>query len=212
MREQRSGSQHRGGLMGGPGPHMMIGSGQKAKDTSSAVRRLWGYLKHQKMGLLSVFFFVIVTTGAGLLGPYLMGKAIDDYIIPGDISGLAWIALMMVGVYITTAFTTWLQIFIMAGVSQRTVRDIRNDLFTKLQSLSLRFFDQQTHGELMSRLTNDVENINMVLGNGVTQFISSIISLVGIATIMLLLNIRLAVVSLVTIPFMVLPPFKFGLL
>jgi ATP-binding cassette subfamily B protein len=91
----------------------------------------------------------------------------------------------------------------MAGVSQRTVRNMRNDLFAKLQVLSLRFFDQRTHGELMSRLTNDEENISRVLGEGVARLISSIITLVGVAAVMLLLNIHLAVVSLVTIPLMI---------
>ena len=109
MREQREDSQHRGFPIGGPGRHSMIGGGEKAKDARSAMRRLWGYLKHQKIGLLGVVLIVIVTTGFGLLGPYLMGKAIDDYIIPGDLPGLTWIALLMAGVYVTTAFTTWLQ-------------------------------------------------------------------------------------------------------
>ena len=192
------------GFMGGPGrPPMMIGRGEKAKDTRNVMRRLGGYLRHQRLGLLTVILLVFVTTGSGLLGPYLMGKAIDDYIIVGDVPGLMRIALLMLAVYVTTSLTTWLQIYLMAGVSQRTVRDIRKELFAKLQTLSLRFSDQRTHGELMSRLTNDVENISRVLGEGVTRFISSILSLIGVTVAMLLLNARLAAVSLVTIPLMV---------
>ena len=202
MREQRADSRPRGFPFGGPGRGPMIGSGEKARDARGAMRRLWGYLKHQRMGLLGVTCLVIVTTGLSLLGPYLMAKAIDDCIIPGNLRGLAWIILLMVGVYVITSFTTWLQSYIMAGVSQRTVRDMRNDLFAVLQTLSLRFFDQRTHGELMSRLTNDEENISRVLGEGFARFISSIITLVGVAVVMVLLNIRLAAVSLVTIPLM----------
>ena len=155
------------------------------------------------MGLLGVFLLVSVTTGAGLLGPLLMGIAIDKYIIVGDLPGLARIALLMVGAYVITSLTTWLQTYAMIKVSQRTVRDIRTDLFAKLQTLSLRFFDRRSHGELMSRLANDVENISNVLTEGVTQFISSVLTLSGVAVMMLTLNVRLAVVSLVTIPLMV---------
>jgi ATP-binding cassette subfamily B multidrug efflux pump len=183
---------------------MMLGQTQKAKNTQGTVRRLWGYLKQQKLGLLSVILLVAATTGFGLLGPYLMGKAIDEIIIAGDLPGLARIAVLMIGVYLITSLTTWLQIYVMAGVSQRTVRDIRNDLFAKLQTLSLRFFDQRSHGELMSRLSNDVENISNVLTESVTQLISSALTLIGVVAAMFALNPRLALVSMATIPLMAL--------
>ena len=191
-------------MMGRRGPphRHLLSKKERAKDTRVAVRRLWAYLKQQKAGLTGTAMLVAVTSGVGLLGPYLMGQAIDEYILTGDLPGLARIALLMVGVYVTTSLTTWLQTYIMAGVAHRTVRDIRNDLFAKLQTLSLRFFDQRTHGELMSRLTNDVENISNVLTEGVTQLISSVLSLVGVAVMMFLLNVRLAAVSLVAIPLM----------
>jgi ATP-binding cassette subfamily B multidrug efflux pump len=203
MRDQKADSRPVGFPMGGPGRGPMIGSGEKARDTRNTMWRLWGYLKHQKTGLLGVVFLVIIITILNLLGPYLMARAIDDYIIPGDLNGLSWILLLMLGIYVTTSSVTWLRTYIMVGVSQRTVRNMRNDLFAKLQSLSLRFFDQRTHGELMSRLTNDEENISRVIGEGVAQLVSSIITLVGVTVMMLLLNMRLAVVSLVTIPLMV---------
>jgi ATP-binding cassette subfamily B multidrug efflux pump len=183
---------------------MMLGQTQKAKNTQGTVRRLWGYLKQQKLGLLSVILLVAATTGFGLLGPYLMGKAIDEIIIAGDLPGLARIAVLMIGAYLITSLTTWLQIYVMAGVSQRTVRDIRNDLFAKLQTLSLRFFDQRSHGELMSRLSNDVENISNVLTESVTQLISSALTLIGVVAAMFALNPRLALVSMATIPLMAL--------
>lgn len=200
MRNQRSDSQQRGFPMIGPGRGPMIGGGEKAKDTRGAMRRLWGYLKYQRKGLLVVISLVIITTAFGLLSPYLMAKAIDDYIIPINLNGLIWIILLMAGIHILTSFTTWLQTYTMVGVSQHTVRNIRNELFAKLQILSLRFFDQKPHGELMSRLTNDVENVNRVIAESFAQFVSSIITFVGAAMMMLLLNIRLALVSLVAIP------------
>jgi ATP-binding cassette subfamily B multidrug efflux pump len=187
---------------GGPGHRHMMGGKERAKDTRTTLRRLWEYLKHQWVGLIGTAVLVAVTTGGELLGPYLMGRAIDEYILVGDLQGLFHIVLLMVGVYVTTSLTTWLQTYVMAGVAYRAVRDIRNDLFAKIQTLSLRFFDQRTHGDLMSRLSNDVENISNVLAEGVAQLISSVLSLIGVAAMMFVLNVRLAVVSLVAIPLM----------
>jgi len=208
MAEQRSHNPNptdgprRGPLAGPGGPGTMMGQVQKAKDTRGTMRRLWDYLRQQKRGLLEVMVLVVMTTGFALLGPFLMGKAIDEYMLAGDLPGLAKIVLLMVGVYVIMAFTTWLQIYVMAGVAQRSVRNIRNDLFAKLQTLSLRFFDQRPHGELMSRLTNDIENISNVLTEGAIQFISGILTVIGVAAMMLAINVPLAIVSLVTIPLM----------
>ena len=85
---------------------------------------------------------VILTTFRNLAGPYLIGQAIDDYILPGDLPGLARLCLLMLTIYLTGALLTWLQVYLMAAVAQRTIRDIRADLFDQLQTLSLRYFDQ----------------------------------------------------------------------
>ncbi len=186
---------------GGPGGHFMRPK-ERAKNIRGTVNRLWDYLKRQKWALVAIFALVLISSGLGLLGPYLMGIAIDRYILKGDLPGLGRMALLMLGVYFATSAVSWIQVYIMASTAQRTVRDIRNDLFTKLQTLSLRFFDQRPHGELMSRLTNDVENISHVLNEGVAQLISSVISLIGVAGIMLVINVRLAIVSMITMPLM----------
>lgn len=175
---------------------------ERAKDIRGTLLRIWHYLKQQRAALIATVLLVIVNSGLALLAPYLMGLAIDRYIIGGDLAGLARLALMMIGVYALASLTAWLEVYVMASASQATVRDIRNDLFIRLQALSLRFFDERTHGELMSRLTNDVETINMVLSTGVTSFLAAILSVVGVGTVMLLLNYRLALVSLITIPLM----------
>jgi len=186
----------------GPGMHMMGGMG-RASDVQATMRRLWSYLKRQKWLLIGTVALVALSSGLALLGPFLMGVAIDTYILKGDLPGLARTALLMIGAYGASSLAIWLQSYLMASVAQLTVRDIRNDLFAKLQTLSLRFFDRRTHGELMSRLANDVENISNVLNQGVTQFISSVLSVVGVVVVMCLINWRLALVSLVTIPLMV---------
>jgi ATP-binding cassette subfamily B protein len=182
----------------------MMGQVELAKDRRGTLRRLWSYLKRQRVLLLAALLIVMASSGLTLLGPYLLGVAIDRYILPGDLPGLAWISALMLGIYALTSLLTWLQTYLMAGVAQRTVRDLRNDLFEHLQTLSLRFFDARPHGDLMSRLTNDIENVNMVLSESAAQLISGLISLVGIAAIMLWLNPQLALVSLVTLPLLLL--------
>ena len=129
-----------------------------------------------------------------------MGLAIDQFIGKGDLAGLARLSLLMVLTYVVASGGTWLQTYFMAGVAQHVVRDLRNDLFARLQTLPLRYFDQKAHGDLMSRLTNDVENISNILASSFSQLLSSIFGLVGVIIFMFALNYRLAIVSLVVMP------------
>lgn len=188
---------------GGPGAHFMR-TVEHARNPRTTIARLWGYLRRQKLALIVTAIAVALTTGLSLVGPYLLGVAIDRYILPGDLGGLVRICLLMLAVHGLISLLTWLQTYIMAAAAQRAVAVIRNDLFEHEQTLSLRFFDQRAHGDLMSRLTNDVENVSMVLAQSVTQLVSGFLSLVGVAAVMLFLNWRLALVTLLTIPFMML--------
>ena len=151
--------------MAGPGPRRRAPGmpAPKVKDTKKTLSRLWQYLKQQKTGLFLTVLFVVITTLLSLAGPYLLGKAIDEYILTGDLNGLLKIILQMILVYLLAAGSTWVQSLLMVQVSQKTVRNLRKDLFDTMQTLSLRFFDRHSHGELMSRLSNDVDNISMVL-------------------------------------------------
>jgi ATP-binding cassette subfamily B multidrug efflux pump len=175
---------------------------EHAQNAQGTLRRLWGYLQRHRLYLGLVIAMVIVTTGTNLIGPYLMGIAIDDYIAVGDLEGLLRIVLMMVGVYALGVLTTWLQNILMVRVAQHTIRDLRHDLFVRMQMLSLHFFDTHTHGELMSRLTNDLENINTVFTENVTEFLSSIITVIGVVAVMLAINVWLAVITLIIVPTM----------
>jgi ATP-binding cassette subfamily B protein len=175
---------------------------ERAENVGQTLRRIWGYLRRQRWALVAAFLLVAASTGLGLLGPYLLGVAIDENILQGDLPGLARTALLMVAAYVLASLSRWMEAYVMAGASQRAVRDIRNDLFAKLQTLSLRYFDQRTHGEMMSRLANDVETVSQVLTMSVTQLFSSVISIVGVAVMMFIINVRLALVTLVTLPLM----------
>lgn len=173
---------------------------QKVKNPKKTITRLWQYLAEQKKEIIIVFMLVAVSTLGSLMGPFLMGKAIDLYIIEGDIPGLAKILLLMTAVYLITAFLRWLQQYIMIGVSQITIKNLRDRLFKKFQILSLKFFDKRTHGELMSRVTNDIENINVIMTQSVIQFIESVLSISGILIIMFILNFQLTIITLLSIP------------
>ena len=187
-------------LRPGGGPMGVLKPVEKAKNARGTLARLWGYLQRQRWALVGTVLLVMVTSGLDLLGPYLMGKAIDAYITRGDLSGLARLVGLMIATYIVSSAGTWVQAYIMAGVAQRAVRDLRNDLFARLQTLSLRFFDQRSHGELMSRLTNDVENISNILTSSATQLLASVLSLVGVVVMMFALDVPLALVCLVVMP------------
>ncbi len=182
------------------GPRGMFMEPEKSKDTRGTLLRLWSYIQRQRWVLVGTGFLVIITTVVNLIGPYLMSIAIDRFISKSDLLGLARLLYMMVLAYIVGAASTWLQTYLMAGVSQRAVRDMREDLFTRMQSLPVRFFDQRAHGDLMSRLTNDMENISNVLASSFSQLVSSLLGLVGVIIFMFVLNRPLAVISLIVMP------------
>ncbi len=187
-------------LRPGGGPMGLLKEAEKSKDTRGTLRRLWAYLKRQRLMLTGVGLLVIVVSALDLVGPYLMSIAIDRFISTGDLAGLARLLTWMMLAYIAAALGTWLQNYLMVGVAQEVVRDLRTDLFGHLQDLPLRFFDQHAHGDLMSRLTNDVENISNILASSFSQLISSLIGLVGVVIVIFMLNVPLAVVSLVVMP------------
>jgi ATP-binding cassette subfamily B multidrug efflux pump len=195
------------GMMGGGGPG---GGGRgmmpkvRAKNSKATLLRLWRYISQQRKALLLVIILTVLSACNSLIGPYIIGHAVDHYIIPRDYEGLAKACLFLIGIYLFTSFTTWVQTYIMAGVTQRTVWQLRRDMFAHLQKLSLRFFDSKTHGELMSRATNDVENVSNTMNQSVIQLITSFITLAGSLIMMLMLNVWLTLISLVTIPLVVL--------
>ena len=184
----------------GRGPMALLREPEKAKSARRTLRRLGARLRHQRGRLALVGLLVIVSSAADLLGPYLMGRAIDRFITTGDLPGLGRLLALMAAVYAVSALSTWLQTFTMVAVAQRVVRELRRELFARVQRLPVRLFDRRPHGDLMSRFTNDIENISNVLATGFGQVISSVVGLAGVIAVMLVLNPRLALVSLVAMP------------
>jgi ATP-binding cassette subfamily B protein len=186
----------------GPGRHMMAGTIQKAQDTRGALRRLLSYLAPFKLRLIAVVALTIGSTLLSLAAPYLIGVAIDQFIAVGDAAGLLRISLVLAGVYVLSALTSMTASWIMARISQSVLRNLRQALFEHLQTLSLRFFDTRPTGDLMSRLTNDIDAINRALTQNVTRLITDVLTLGGIVVLMFALNPWLALGSLVAFPIM----------
>lgn len=175
----------------------------KAKNAKGTVRRLWDYLRQQRKGLLLVFILTLLGTAFNLITPYLLGTvAFDRYILTGNYTGLAKLCVWLLALYVISSLTSWIQAYIMTAVSQQTVFQIRRDLFKHLHDLPLRFFDTHSSGDLMSRSTNDIENVTTTLNQSVVQIMTSALTLIGTLTIMVLLNIWLTLVTLVTVPIM----------
>ncbi|WP_423802977.1 ABC transporter ATP-binding protein [Paenibacillus dendrobii] len=187
---------------GGPGP--MIMNKAKPKQASATLKRLWSYLNRQRWGLITVYVSTILSSIIALIGPFLIGKAIDQFIMPDKHEGFLSLCLLMIGIYVLGSLVSWVQVYVMTGVSQRTVLELRHDLFDKYQQLPLRFFDTHNTGELMSRTTNDIENVSNSLNQSVTQLLNSLIMLAGSLTIMLRLNLSLTLVSMISIPLVLL--------
>jgi len=166
------------------------------------MRRLWGYLEKNRLGLFTVVLFILVNTAASLTGSYLLRPLINDYVIPKDVDGLLHMLGIMLVIYLAGATAAYLQSRFMIIISQKTVNEMRNDLFKKLQLLPLQFFDTNSHGELMSRFTNDVDLISESLNNSLTQIFTSVITLSGTFLLMLYISPLLTLVTLVMVPLM----------
>ena len=166
------------------------------------MRRLLATLRPHRWVLVGVFILVIVSTLLDLLAPFLMGRAIDQFIAAGDLAGLQRIILLMLAAYLGAWLARAVQSVMMARVSQRAMRVLRRDLFEHLQTLSLSFFDRHPHGELMSRLTNDLDAISRVLSQNVTDLFSGLLTLAGILVMMFAINFWLALGSMIVFPLM----------
>jgi len=173
---------------------------EKASDPRRALVRLLPYLEPFKFVLGLVLFLVLVYTVLGLMGPYLMGVAIDRFIGGKDPAGLVRIALLMLVVYLFNNLFQAVANWIMAKISQRALKQLRRDLFQYLQTLSLSFFDTNPAGELMSRLTNDIDAINQAVSQNVISLIASVLSLGGILIAMFVLNFWLALATFLVVP------------
>ncbi len=203
---------------GGRGPHgAPHGAPQKAKDFKATSRRLISYLAPQKLTFIVVFFLAIGSTIFSIVGPKILGKATTkiaegvygsmmnkDTTIPTsnffDMEAVFRILALLVALYVISSLLNFVMGYIMSGVAQKTVYGLRNEVKVKLDKLPLAYFDKRTHGEILSRVTNDMDTIAGTLQQSLTQLLTSVVTIIGIFIIMLTISPVLTLVALVTIP------------
>ena len=176
---------------------------EKAKNVRGSLRRLLDYLQPYRAAIVLVFVLATFGTAMALLGPYLMGVAIDRLVDGSGVAALLRVLGFMLGSYLIAWLAQTGQGVIIATTAQKAMRTLRGDLFAHLQRLSLAFHDSRTSGELMSRLTNDMDAISRVLSQNVTQLFSGLLTLVGILVVMFILSPWLALASMLVLPLMV---------
>jgi len=220
-----------GGPGGGPMGSFARGPVVKAKDFKGTLKRLLSYLKPQRINFILVFIFAIFSTVFTIVGPKISGKAITKLVegliakftamgqnaallksgkdagipIPNiDFPYIGNILLLLLGLYLVSTLFGFLQQYIMAGVAQKTVYNMRKEVEDKLSRLPLKFFDAKTHGEILSRVTNDVDNIATTLQQSLTQLITSIVTIIGIIIMMLTISPLMTLVVILTLPLYIL--------
>ena len=155
------------------------------------------YLGHYKWMFMLVALLVLISAGANVAGTYLVKPVVNHFIVPGDMEGLLKAVIAMGVMYACGALCTFGYNRIMVKVSQKVIQDIRNDLFAHVQKLPLKYFDAHTHGELMSRFTNDVDTVQEAMNNSFAMIIQSFIMLFGTLIMMMVLSVRLSVIVIV---------------
>jgi len=176
---------------------------QGPKDWRGTLLRIWSYLGAHKRLLLTIFVMVVISSLLGLMGPFLLGMAIDRYFVPGDYDGLLMLIAALAGSFLLQGVSSWLQSYWMIGVAGRTVAAMRSDLFRQLHRLPISYFAKRQHGELMSRMTGDIENVSQTLNSSFIQLISSLLTFTGMLGLMLYLSPLLTAITLAIVPAMI---------
>lgn len=193
----------KGGSFGG---NRFNGPTAKPKNFKGTLRRLCMYFGEEKRILFIIMFFVIIDAVINLYIPYFIGKSIDTMSSENHIVKFSFLKVFVIALlssYILDAILNFAQGFLMAGAAQRIVKRLRNVLFNKLQKLPVSFFDLHTHGEVMSRLTNDIDNISSTISQSATSFMSGVVAILGSLIMMLYLSPALTLASIITIPLVI---------
>ena len=175
---------------------------KRARDTKGTLLNIWKLIDEKRIQLIVVILMIICSSILSLVGPFLIGHIIDTKIIPKELNGLPQYIILLAIVYIMLSVTSYIGSFMMVSIAQRTVYLLRNQLFEHFQTLPVAYYDQKQHGELMSRMQNDIENVSQVLNSSFIQFTSSVVTLIGTLSIMLYLSPLLTLLTIIIIPIM----------
>lgn len=191
----------------GPGRAAAAKGGGMPKNSRETVKRLMAYLEKDRLGMAAAFFCVIISTVTNLTGAYMLRPIINRYIVPldgsrGDAAGLFRALVVMAAVYLISVAANYTQSRIMLTIAQNALQRIREELFSKMQKLPLRFYDTNNNGDLMSRFTNDVDTIGNMLSSTLVQLFSGALSIIGTLALMIYTNLYLTAITVVMIPLM----------
>ena len=170
---------------------------KRPKDTKKTLKHLFAYLGMHKWAFLFVAVLVFISAGANIMGTYLIKPVVNKFITPGDMHGLFKAVTGMGIMYLCGAMATLFYNRLMVKTSQKVIQEIRKDLFNHTQKLPLKYFDAHTHGELMSRFTNDVDTVQEAMNNSFAMIIQSFMMLFGTITMMMVLSIRLSMIVVI---------------
>lgn len=187
---------------GGPRGHGPQGHGfQRPKDFRGTVSKLLAYIGRYKAALVLVFVCLVISSVGSVMSSYLLKPIINDYILVGDFAGLLKMLALLLGLFLLSGLCSYAYARIMVHISQRTVAQMRQDLFDKLQDLPLRYFDTHQSGDLMSRFTNDMDTVSEMINSSFASVVSCALTFIGIVVMMLYMN---WVLTLITFAFLVL--------
>lgn len=202
----RRGMRH-GGPMGHGGPGM---AGEKAKDFKGTMKKLMAYLGEFKAAIFFVMVFAVGSTVFNIVGPKILGKATTELFngLVGKVSGgagidfdkIGRILLLLLGLYVCSALFSFIQGYIMTGVSQKMTYRMRREISEKIQRLPMNYFDKISHGEILSRITNDVDTLSQSLNQSATQMITSAATIVGVLVMMLSISPLMTLIALLILP------------
>lgn len=170
--------------------------------TGKTFRRLVSYVACNRTLLVVIGLLIVVSIAANLAGSYMLRPIINDYILPGDLRGLARVLWILGGIYLTGVAAVYVQYILLNKIGQRTVAHIRFELFRKMEHLPVQYFDTHQHGDLMSRYTNDIDRISDALTDSLSDIFSSVLTVTGIFCLMLFISPILTAVTVVTVPLM----------
>lgn len=199
-----------GPMKGGPMGHGKAAVGEKANDFKGTMLQLIKYMSKYKVSLIAVILFAIGSTIFSITGPKILGKATTKIFeglinkVSGtggiDFQAIERILLILVGLYLISAMFSFIQGYLMSGISQKISYEMRNQISEKINRMPMKYFDTKTHGEILSRITNDVDTLGMSLNQSITQLITSVTTMIGILIMMFSINILMTVVILIIIP------------
>ncbi len=186
----------------------MVGQSERLKHTGKPVHgrktflRIMHYLGYDKKLLVVVIVLIIISIAANLAGSYMLRPIINDYIMPGNLSGLLNMLIVLGFIYVAGVLASYLYMRLLNKIGQRTVTRMRVDLFGKMEHLPLKYFDTHRHGDLMSRYTNDIDRISEALTDSLSNMFSSLLTLLGIFVMMIYISPMLTLVTVIMVPVM----------